>query len=299
MKDLSLKYFFEPITLLTDVNSRLYFGYLIAAFLLAFLALALMQKKMALRSALHILFSPKVWLNRSTLLDLGLLSINVWLKVLVWVPVFMSAFSVAFSTVKGLNWLIPVSAFPLSVSKPVIVAVYTLVLVLALDFSRYLLHRLMHRSSWLWRFHKVHHSARTMTPLTLYRVHPVESMLQYLRDVLVTGCLTGVFFFCFGPGLDVLTVAGVNVVRLAFNYTGANLRHSHIWLSFGPFERVFISPAQHQIHHSSAPEHLNKNFGSQFAIWDRIFGSLYLTSRREKLAFGLAEGQKSKESNLI
>ncbi len=299
MKDLSLKYFFEPITLLTDVNSRLYFGYLIAAFLLAFLALALMQKKMALRSALHILFSPKVWLNRSTLLDLGLLSINVWLKVLVWVPVFMSAFSVAFSTVKGLNWLIPVSAFPLSVSKPVVVAVYTLVLVLALDFSRYLLHRLMHRSSWLWRFHKVHHSARTMTPLTLYRVHPVESMLQYLRDVLVTGCLTGVFFFCFGPGLDVLTVAGVNVVRLAFNYTGANLRHSHIWLSFGPFERVFISPAQHQIHHSSAPEHLNKNFGSQFAIWDRIFGSLYLTSRREKLAFGLAEGQKSKESNLI
>ena len=35
-----------------------------------------------------------------------------------------------------------------------------------------------------------------------------------------------------------------------FNFAAANLRHSHIWISFGRFEKIFISPAQHQIHHS-------------------------------------------------
>jgi len=58
-----------------------------------------------------------------------------------------------------------------------------------------------------------------------------------------------------------------------FNALGANLRHSHIWLSFGSLERWFISPAQHQIHHSSAEADRDINFGTCLAIWDRLFGS--------------------------
>jgi sterol desaturase/sphingolipid hydroxylase (fatty acid hydroxylase superfamily) len=38
-------------------------------------------------------------------------------------------------------------------------------------------------------------------------------------------------------------------------------------------EKIIITPASHHIHHSTAREHLNRNFGSKFSIWDRMFGT--------------------------
>jgi sterol desaturase/sphingolipid hydroxylase (fatty acid hydroxylase superfamily) len=73
---------------------------------------------------------------------------------------------------------------------------------------------------------------------------------------------------------------------------GSNLRHSHIWMGFGPvLSYVFISPAQHQVHHSRAAEHHNKNYGEIFAFWDFMFGTLYVPQGEEKLEFGLADKQ--------
>jgi sterol desaturase/sphingolipid hydroxylase (fatty acid hydroxylase superfamily) len=70
----------------------------------------------------------------------------------------------------------------------------------------------------------------------------------------------------------------------------ANLRHSHVRLSFGPLEGLFISPTQHQIHHSI--DHEDVNFGSCLAIWDRWFSTLVCSreiSVGKKLTFGLKE----------
>ena len=76
-----------------------------------------------------------------------------------------------------------------------------------------------------------------------------------------------------------------------FNGLAANLRHSHVWLSFGPrLEHVLNSPAQHQIHHSDAPRHFNRNFGTNLSLWDWMFGTLYVTtSTPEDIRFGTAE----------
>jgi hypothetical protein len=76
-----------------------------------------------------------------------------------------------------------------------------------------------------------------------------------------------------------------------FNSLAANLRHSHVWLSFGPvLERVLSSPAQHQIHHSDAPRHFNKNFGINLSLWDWMFGTLYVTrSTPEVIHYGTGE----------
>jgi sterol desaturase/sphingolipid hydroxylase (fatty acid hydroxylase superfamily) len=127
-----------------------------------------------------------------------------------------------------------------------------------------------------------------MTPLTLYRSHPIEVMLSLLRDFLTIGLITGVFFYMFGESVDAGLILGVNAGRFIFNIAGANLRHSHVWLSYGQrLEKIFISPAQHQIHHSDNFNHYNKNYGSQFALWDWVFGTLYVTNGREKVTFGL------------
>ena len=74
---------------------------------------------------------------------------------------------------------------------------YTLTLFVAWDLSRYLLHRLLHGVPFLWELHKVHHSAEVLTPLTLYRSHPIESFLYRMRGVLVVSAVTGTFFYFF------------------------------------------------------------------------------------------------------
>ena len=61
-----------------------------------------------------------------------------------------------------------------------------------------------------------------------------------------------------------------------------------MWICYGPFwSRVFISPAQHQIHHSREPRHYDTNFGLIFAFWDRLYGTLYVPDRKEAIRFGI------------
>jgi sterol desaturase/sphingolipid hydroxylase (fatty acid hydroxylase superfamily) len=52
-------------------------------------------------------------------------------------------------------------------------------------------------------------------------------------------------------------------------------------------DRVLISPTLHQVHHSYAPEHLDKNYGGMLAIWDLLAGTLYVPGNNETLTFGL------------
>ena len=72
-----------------------------------------------------------------------------------------------------------------------------------------------------------------------------------------------------------------------------NLRHSHVWLSYGVvLNHIFISPAQHQIHHSQRPDQFGKNVGYALAIWDWLFGTLYVPKGRETFSFGLGDSSE-------
>ena len=83
-------------------------------------------------------------------------------------------------------------------------------------------------------------------------------------------------------------VLGANVFVFIFNIMGANLRHSHVWWGWGQrIEQWFISPAQHQIHHSDNAIHFDRNLGSALAIWDRLFGTLVLSQHAGRITFGL------------
>ena len=75
-----------------------------------------------------------------------------------------------------------------------------------------------------------------------------------------------------------------------FNIFGANLRHSHIWFSWGDkLENWFISPAQHQVHHSDNPKHFDTNLGSALAVWDRLGGTLIKASEAGKINIGVGK----------
>lgn len=165
----------------------------------------------------------------------------------------------------------------------------TIAVVLASDFTTYWVHRLHHEHPVLWPFHKLHHSAETMTPLTFARKHPVYDLFRALSNAAIVGPVQGLIFVAFGI-VDVAVILGVNAAYALFHWLGSNLRHTHIWLSYGPvISRVLISPAQHQIHHSCAAAHHDKNYGEVFAFWDWMFGTLYVPEGYEQLQFGLAD----------
>lgn len=160
---------------------------------------------------------------------------------------------------------------------------------LASDFAYYVNHRFHHENRILWPFHKLHHSAEHLTLLTAKRNHPVFDFLLTFFNAICIGPVIGVIYGLFGM-YDVATLFGLSVVFIAFNFAGGALRHSHIWLDFGPvLDHIFISPAQHQIHHSMAPRHHDKNYGLVFAVWDWMFGTLYVPKGRETLQFGVAD----------
>ena len=85
-----------------------------------------------------------------------------------------------------------------------------------------------------------------------------------------------------------------------FHLLGSNLRHSHIWINYWNWlEKILISPAQHQIHHSIKKEHHNKNFGVTFAIWDYVFGTLCTSKDNEVSKFGITENEHKFENNIF
>ena len=276
-----------PANALLDPSRRIYWPFLAFSIVVAVLLLALQQRKFSPAIWLQSFFSRRYFLSKSSATDLALWLLNSALRLIAIVPLVGGHLAFTLVIVRFLHGHFNAPDIP--IPPPLLMmTLYTLVFLLLEDFSRYGLHRLMHRVPLLWRFHKTHHSATVLTPFTLFRVHPIEMTLYYLRGTLVFGLVSGVFIFLWGGKVSGWQILGVDAIGFIFNLAAANLRHSHIWLSFGWFEKLFISPAQHQLHHSTNPEHFNKNYGSVLALWDRVFGSWLLAGRKpQRLTFGL------------
>lgn len=277
-------------SLIFDPSRRTYWVFLLATVLLAVAILAYQQKSFPWRGWLATCLSKRYLFSRSSIEDVAYWFVNSLLRVFVLIPVVGGQLVFTLAVVRFLHGQFgsaPNLANDLMGNAWVMMSVFTITFLVFEDLSRYGLHRLMHRVPWLWRFHRAHHSALVLTPLTLYRVHPVEMTLYYLRSLLVFGAVSGVFIYLWGSSVKGWQILGVDAIGFLFNFAGANLRHSHIWLSFGWLERWLISPAQHQIHHSNNPKHFNCNYGSMLAVWDRWFGSWMGAAKRERLTFGL------------
>ena len=283
----------------TNPQKRVYWGYLASGFTLGFLYLA-MIKRDSISSALKQCFSPEIWFSRSARADYLVFLINKF-SFLLLAPVMLTQLTVAhflfqqlyeivgYRPMYGQHW--PDWAIPL---------LFTLFYFLLDDFFRYYLHKLLHEIPALWAFHKVHHSARTMTPITVFRAHPVEGLLFSLRTVCVQAISISVFVFFFGNKADLMTVMGASIFAFLFNLTGSNLRHSHVPLRYWPaVEKWLISPAMHQIHHSTRPAHFDKNYGVVIALWDRIGGTLVHGNEAQDIHYGQSKTVKADEHSLI
>ncbi len=233
-----------------------------------------------------------LFVHPSSRLDVQLLASRQLLVALGVLPAIGGGLWLATHLVR---WLDAALGVPELAPPPVgVTGLYTVATFVAWDLSRYVLHRMMHTVPALWALHQVHHSASVLTPLTFHRIHPLEAALYGLRGALVTGGIAGLFFWGFRGSATTATVLGVHAVGLLLNVTTGNLRHSHVWLGFGPLEGWLISPAQHQLHHAMPAGGVRGedagrcNYGTWLSVWDRLGGSLVRSGAVPPTAFGLA-----------
>ncbi len=278
---------------LLDANSRLFIGYIAGAILCAAVVYALQSRQCHPVALLRFLFPRKLWWHRSAQLDYQLFVVNRLIRAFLWAPVVLTMVPIALAFTDILESMFgPIQ--PVTKDTTIVLSSFTLILFLFDDFSRFLLHYLMHKVPFLWHYHKVHHSAQVLTPMTVYRSHPLESFLYASRMAIAQGVAVGISYFLFGPTLSMIDILGANLFVFIFNMFGSNLRHSHVKWHWGKhLEKWVISPVQHQIHHSTNPRHFDKNFGTTLAIWDRLLGSLVISQKGQSIRFGLGNHQKT------
>lgn len=176
----------------------------------------------------------------------------------------------------------------------------TIFLVLVWDFAASYAHYLKHRIPVLWEFHKVHHCAEVLTPVTAMRRHPIDKLFSGFVIAICLGLALSAWSLVAASPMNPFTVFGLFAGVYLWRLLGYNLRHSHLWISYGKFwEQIFISPAQHQIHHSLEARHYHKNFGHIFAFWDRILGTLYVSDQHERVKFGVDQDDMPYQPSIL
>jgi sterol desaturase/sphingolipid hydroxylase (fatty acid hydroxylase superfamily) len=226
--------------------------------------------------------------------DIGFFLFNTFAAGVLFGWAILSTHAVSVFVHDGLTRLIGDSRPP-PISPWAASAEMTVVLFAAYELGYWVDHYLKHRIPLLWEFHRVHHTAEHLSPLTNFRVHPVDSILFLNSLALFIGVAHGAMTWGMGAPAQAVLLSGTNVLTLAFLFLLVHLQHSHIWIATrGILGRLIQSPAHHQLHHSTDPAHLNTNFGGSLALFDWLFGTLLIPEAEpQRLTFGVdAEGER-------
>lgn len=149
------------------------------------------------------------------------------------------------------------------------------VVVILSDLFQYWYHRLFHQVPFLWGFHAVHHSARSMDWLAGARMHFVEIVL--LRAV------TSLPMFTLGFAPSVLQA------YIGFVYVYSSLLHANL---AGDFDRVghwLATPRFHHWHHGLEQEAVDVNFAIHLPVLDKLFGTFHMPPGRWPQGYGVPE----------
>lgn len=155
-------------------------------------------------------------------------------------------------------------------------------------FGAYIFHYAGHKVPLFWTLHQVHHSTDALSPFSAVRGHPVDTVLGVIVGSAWRTLAVGVALYFTGGGFTPTAISLFALLSLA-SLVQAALNHTHVPLCYGWFNRLWVGPSFHQIHHSAEPRHRDKNLGAAFPIWDWVFGTLYLPRPGETYTLGLNE----------
>jgi sterol desaturase/sphingolipid hydroxylase (fatty acid hydroxylase superfamily) len=152
-------------------------------------------------------------------------------------------------------------------------------IMLLTDLAQYWLHRAFHRVPFLWGFHAVHHSAKSMDWLAGARMHFLEIIA--LRGLTSLPLLT----LGFAPSAMQAYIALV--------YVYASLVHANVRGDFDRLGRWLVTPRYHHWHHGLEKEAIDVNFAIHFPFLDRLFGTHHFPKARWPQAYGVPENVPS------
>jgi sterol desaturase/sphingolipid hydroxylase (fatty acid hydroxylase superfamily) len=130
------------------------------------------------------------------------------------------------------------------------------------DFLQWCVHNALHRVSFLWTFHKVHHAITTMDFVGNFRFHWMEILVYKTAQWLPLALL--------GASGEAAFVVAV------FGTFWGDLNHANLDVGLGRLGYVFNSPRMHLWHHDASDEGgVAKNFGIVLSLWDFLFRTAY------------------------
>jgi len=154
----------------------------------------------------------------------------------------------------------------------------TVTAILLFDGWLYLLHRANHKFSFLWRFHRGHHSDPEMDATTALRFHTGEVLISSALRLAVIPLL-GIALW------QLLLYESLMMPVIMFHHSNVKFpEKADRWL-----RALIASPAIHRVHHSRARIETDSNYSIIFSFWDRIGGTLRLRKDGRPVDFGLDE----------
>lgn len=140
------------------------------------------------------------------------------------------------------------------------------------DFMRYWAHRLAHEQRFWWASHVTHHSSEKYNLTVSFRLCWIDQIkIVFFIPVIMMGFDPIMFFI----------VHQIGVLYQFWQHTEL-IRPMPKW-----FEYVFVTPTNHKVHHGKNTAFIDKNYGSMFIIWDRMFGTY--VEPGEKPVYGVTQ----------
>jgi sterol desaturase/sphingolipid hydroxylase (fatty acid hydroxylase superfamily) len=146
-------------------------------------------------------------------------------------------------------------------------------IILVADMMQYWTHRAMHEVPYLWRYHAVHHSVKTMDWLAGSRLHFFEPILTR------TAVLIPVYILGFSK-----EVMDWYIVIVGFQ---AVFNHANVSTPLGPLKYIFVTPNFHHWHHASDDEALDKNYAAHYSFLDYLFGTAVKSDKVWPTSYGV------------
>jgi len=148
---------------------------------------------------------------------------------------------------------------------------YILCLII-LDFFRYWAHRIAHEQRFWWSTHVVHHSSEQYNFSVSFRLSWTQNLkIIFFLPVILMGFHPLVFFI-------------VHQIEVLYQFW----IHTELIRKLPkPIEYIFTTPSHHRVHHSVNEKYIDKNYGSTFIIWDRMFGTFQ--QEEEQAVYGITK----------
>ncbi len=143
---------------------------------------------------------------------------------------------------------------------------------LVYDFCRYWAHRIAHEQRFWWASHVTHHSSEHYNLTVSFRLCWIDQIkvIFFLPVVLM--------------GFDPIMFFIVHQIGVLYQFW----QHTELIPKLPKWvEYVMVTPTNHRVHHGKNEAFIDKNYGSMFIFWDRIFGTYQEPS--EKPVYGITQ----------